>query len=204
MATLKKEKEKGSFTEKAMLTSLIQQVFSHCNVGSVNITDRILKMFSAKLWRMKKSKGKAHKGGGKQLKVLYEKMEHSNFLIWKFKVYYSEVDNILAKTENDKLRGEKRKLESKLEKMNEKVARLEEKVEKAEKSTQSYKKKFQKLSQKLIKMQREQTGTRGPDKKKKFCDYSKRHQERIRGQLKTDCENSSTFFLAFMILLRRK
>lgn len=42
-------------------------------------------------------------------------------------------------------------------------------------------------------MQREQTGTRGADKKKTFGDYTKKHQQRIRGQLKTDCENSLTF-----------
>ena len=72
MATLKKEK--GSLTEKAMLTSLIQQVFSHCNVGSVNITDRILKMFTAKLWRMKNGYRKVSKGGGKQQKLLYKKL----------------------------------------------------------------------------------------------------------------------------------
>ena len=42
------------------------------------------------------------------------------------------------------------------------------KVDKAEKSTQTYKKMFQKLSQKVIKIQREQAGTRGPDRKKKF------------------------------------
>ena len=89
------------------------------------------------------------------------------------------------------MKGEKRKLEDELEKTNHKIARLEEKVDKAEKSTQSYKKKFQKLSQKLIKMQREQAGTRGPDRNKKFCDYTKRHKERIRGLLKSDCENST-------------
>lgn len=172
MATLKKEKEKGSYTEKALVTSLIQQVFSHCKVGSINITDRILTMFRAKLSRMKKAKGKAHRGG-RQLKVLKEQIEHADNSIWKFKIYYIEVDNILTKTENEKLKGEKRKLEDELEKTNHKIARLEEKVDKAEKSTQA--------------------GTRGPDQNKNFCDYTKRHQERIRGLLKSDCENSLTF-----------
>ena len=163
MARLKKEKEKGSLTEKAMLTSLIQQVFSHCNVGSVNIMDRILKMFTAKLWRMKNAKRKASKGGGKQQKLLYKKWISTKYSTWKFKVHFGEVDNISTKTENIRLRGEKRKLEDKLQKMNDKVARLGEKVDKGEKSTQTYKKMFQKLSQKIIKIQREQAGTRGLD-----------------------------------------
>ena len=42
-------------------------------------------------------------------------------------------------------------------------------------------------------IQEKQSGTRGADQKKSFSDYTKRHQERIRRQLATDCETSLSF-----------
>ena len=169
-----------------MLTRLIQQVFDHCNVGSVNITVRIIDQFKAKLWRMKKSENKTT-SGGRQRKMLYEQWSHGKNSIWKLKVCYNEVDNILTKTENAQLKGEKRKLETKIEKLNAKVAKLDNKFDKEAKSALSYKNKFKKLSQKLIKIQRKPSGTRGADQKKSFSDYTKRHQ------LATDCGTSLSF-----------
>lgn len=192
MVTLKKHKEKDPFVEQDMLADLITQVFHHYNVGTVNISDRILSQFRTKMNRMENAKGKA-KGGGRQMKLLIEKWSHGKYSIWKLKIYCSEVDNIVTKAENNKLRSEKRKLEDELEQISVKVAKLERKVGTASNSAQSYKKKFQKLSHKLIKMQRKQSASRGPDKRKAFNDYTKRHQERIRRQLSSDCEKSLSF-----------
>ena len=79
-----------------MLTRLIQEVFDHCNVG--NITVRIIEQFKAKLWRMKEAENKTI-SGRRQRKMLYEQWSHGNS-IWKLKVCYNEVENILTKTEN--------------------------------------------------------------------------------------------------------
>ena len=175
-----------------MLADLITQVFHYYNVGEVIISERILKQFGTKISRMEKEMKKA-KSGGRQKKLLIEKWSHGECSIWKLKIYYSEVDNIVTKHENDKLKSEKRKLEVELEHVSAKVAKLERNVNMATNSSQLYKKKSRKLSQKLIKMQRQQSSTRGPDKWKTFSDYSKRHQERIRQQLTYDCETNLAF-----------
>lgn len=107
---------------------------------------------------------------------------------------HSEVDNIVTMQLNDKLIG---KLEDKLEEMSAKVARLEGKVEKSSNSIQHYKNKFKNISEKLLKLQRQQTGMRGPDHKKSFSDYTKRHQGRIGGQLITDCETGLSFLSSY-------
>ena len=130
---MKKKKEKGSYTEKGMLTRLIQQVFDHCNVGSVNITVRIISLEDEKAENKTTS-------GGRQRKMLYEQWSHGKNSIWKLKVCYNEVDNISTKTENAQLKGEKRKLKTKIEKLNAKVAKLDNKFEKEAKSALSYKK----------------------------------------------------------------
>lgn len=174
-----------------MLIDLVEQVFKHCNIGKVIIGDRILQEFKTKLWRMEKLLNKAK--GGTAKKVLYAKWTHGKYSTWNFKMYYCELDSVLTKNENDQLRGEKRKLEDKLEQVSAKKAKLEEKLEKMSNSVKSHKKKFKKVSQKLIKMQRQQSGTRGPDRNKSFDDYSKRHQDRIREQLRSDCETSLSF-----------
>ena len=116
---------------------------------------------------------KKAKSGGRQKKLLIEKWSHGKCSIWKSEIYYSEVDNTVTKHENDKLKSEKHKLEAELEHVSAKVAKLEKNVNMASNSSQLYKKKFRKLSQKLIKMQRQQSSTRGPDKQKTFSDYSK-------------------------------
>ena len=109
---------------------------------------------------------KKAKSGERQKKLLIEKWSHGECSLWKLKIYYSEVDNIVTKHENDKLKSEKRKLEVELEHVSAKVAKLERNVNMATNSSQLYKKKFWKLSQKLIKMQRWQISTKGPDKGK--------------------------------------
>lgn len=193
--TLKKHKEKEPYIHKAMLIDLIQQVLSHCSVGTVIISDRLINEIKSKLWRMEKAVERAK--GGKSKKELYKKWANGTLSVWKLKIYYSEVENIVTKKLNDKLIGEKRKLEDKVEEMSTKIAKLESKAEKSSNSIQHCKNKFKRMSQKLIKIQRQQTGTRGPDRHKSFSDYAKRHQKRIRAQLTTDCETGLSFLGTF-------
>ena len=54
-----------------------------------------------------------------------------------------------------------------------------------------YKKKFKALAHKIAKMQKK--GKRGPDKKKKFTDYSRQHQSRLRQQMKENCQATLSF-----------
>ncbi len=43
-------------------------------------------------------------------------------------------------------------------------------------------------------MHRNQSGTRGVDRKKQLKNYSKRHQKRIQTQLASDCDTMLSFF----------
>ena len=97
------------------------------------------------------------------------------------------------KDENSQLRGEKRKLEESLVQEKAKRLRVDEKareaLEKAEKKGAFYKKKFIQLAKKVIKNGKK---GRGPAKKK-FNDYSKHHQKRIKNQLKEECQTTLSF-----------
>ena len=99
---------------------------------------------------------------------------------YRFKVYYNEVDVHQLKDENSQLRGEKIKLEESL--VQEKAKRLrvdknaQEALQKAEKKGAFYDKKFIQLAKKVIANGKKD---RGPAKKK-FNDYSKHSQKRLK------------------------
>ena len=126
-------------------------------------------------------------------KIRIDKWNHGKTSTWKFKVYYSEVDNMATKLEDNRLKGEKHELLEIVHEASIKMANLENKTFKSLNSPLTQKKKFKNLAQKLIKMQRKHSKTRGPEKNKEFKDYSARHQARIRGQLTTDCSNNMLF-----------
>lgn len=100
---------------------------------------------------------------------------------------------VQLKNENTKLRGEKRVLEESL--VQEKAQRLQvdkkaqEALEKAEKKRAFYKKKFVQLAKKVIKNGKKGRGLSN----KKFHDYSKHHQKRIKNQLKEECQTTLSF-----------
>ncbi len=141
-ATLQKHKDKGAYTYKAVVLDLMEQVFRHYNVGTVIINDRIVNEFKCKLWRMDKAISKAK--GGKQKQTLLKKWTNRRLSVWEMKIYYSEVDNIGTKRENDKLNLQKHKLEDELDQMATKVAKLEAQVDKEHNSASVCKKKIQK------------------------------------------------------------
>ena len=115
-----------------------------------------------------------------QLNALLNKFETGPR--YQFKVYYDEVDVHQLKNKNNRLRGEKRALEESLVQEEAKRLRVDEKArqgfETAEKKGAFYKKKFVQLAKKLIKNGKKSIGPA----KKKFNDYSKHHQKRIKNQ----------------------
>lgn len=112
---------------------------------------------------------------------------------YRFKVYYNEVDVHQLKDENSQLRGEKIKLEESLVQEKAKLSRVDkearEALEKVEKKGAFYNKKFIQVAKKVITNGKK---GRGPAKKK-FNDYSKHHQKRIKNQLKEECQTTLSF-----------
>ncbi len=143
-----------------------------------------------KMNRMENAIGKA-KGGGRRMKLVIEKWSDGKYTTWKLKIYYSKVDNIVTRVENNKLRSERHKLEDKLEQISVNVAKLERKVDTASNSAQSYKKKFQKLSQKAVAKKTE--CVKGPLTKGKHSMFMQRCKERVQRQLSSDCETGLSF-----------
>ena len=112
---------------------------------------------------------------------------------YRFKGCYNEVDVHQLKDENSQLRGEKIKLEESLAQEKAKRLRVDKKareaLEKAEKKGAFYNKKIIQLAKKVITNGKK---GRGPAKKK-FNDYSKHHQKRIKNQLKEECQTTLSF-----------
>ena len=107
-------------------------------------------------------------------------------------MYYNEVDVHQLKDENSQLRGEKIKLQESLVQEKAKRLRVDKKareaLEKAEKKGAFYNKKFIQLAKKVI-----TNGKKGRGPAKKFNDYSKHHQKRIKNQLKEECQTTLSF-----------
>ena len=166
-------------------------MFEQSGIRGVLINSRISEVFRKKIFCLQKAVKKASNRGGRQLNTLLSKLETGPR--YRFKVYYNEVDVHQLKDENSQLRGEKRKLEESLVQENSKRLRVDEKareaLEKAEKKGAFYKKKFTQLAKKVIKNGKK---GRGPAKKK-FNDYSKHHQKRIKNQLKEECQTTLSF-----------
>ena len=135
------------------------------------------------------------KGGQPLASRLWKSWETGRYATWKFKIFYKELEVERLKEENGVLRGKKRKLEDEVETIAKENKKIQEKLDDAlatnKKAEGQMKKKFKLLTQKLIRQQRKSLG--GSSKAKKFCDYSKRHQRRLRKQMVSDCEVSLGF-----------
>ena len=166
-------------------------MFEQSGIRGVIINSRISEVFRKKIFSLQKAVKKASNRGGRQLNALLSNLEAGPR--YRFKVYYKEVDVHQLKDENSQFRGEKRKLEESLVQEKAKRLRVDEKareaLEKAEKKGAFYKKKFIQLAKKVIKNGKK---GRGPAKKK-FNDYSKHHQKRIKNQLKDECQTTLSF-----------
>ena len=142
---------------------------------------------------MKKALKKANKSGGKTAKALAAKWTNGRYATWNIKIFYNELNSVVLKSENNELRGEKRKLEEQLDNLNCKSAKLQNTVQKLTNKLSNTDKKFKKLAQKLLNSIRDKKTSRGPDKNKSYCDYSKKHQKRIKDQLAVDCGTALSF-----------
>ena len=115
---------------------------------------------------------------------------------YKFTIYYNELDSVNVEHENRRLKGEKRMLEESLKEETCKRMRTEDQLKKAENTVKSneekYKKKFRQLVNKVAKLSSNKK-SRGPEKEKKFNQYSKKQQARVRKQLKEQCQTSLSF-----------
>ena len=134
---------------------------------------------------------RAGQKGGRHVKKPEEKWQKETY---SFKVFYNEIKACQLQQENRALRGQKRKLETSLADEQTKRLKVEEKLKqvlKTEKKEKNYKKKFKILARQIAKLQRD--GKRGPGKKKKFTDYTKPHQSRLRQQMKENCQATLSF-----------
>lgn len=155
------------------------------------VNSRILTLFKSKMYRVEQALKKVN-AGGRQLIKLIESWKTGKNSVWKFKIYYSEVDhtklmemedNEAIKSENNSLRNKKRKAEEDLNLKGQKLRCLEKKLNtalsqvKGTKATlKQNKKRFQQLTRKLIKQQKGQSEkARGPSNKK-FSSYTRQHQ----------------------------
>ena len=160
-------------------------MFEQSGIRGIIINSHISEVFRKKIFCFQKAVKKASNRGGRQLNALLGNLETGPR--YRFKVYYNEVDVHQLKDENSQLRGEKIKLEESLVQEKAKRLRVDKKareaIEKAEKKGAFYDKKFIQLAKKLITNGKK---GRGPAEKK-FNDYSKNHQKRIKNQQKEEC-----------------
>ena len=176
-------------------------MFEQSGIRGIIINSHISEVFRKKIFCFQKAVKKASNRGGRQLNALLGNLETGPR--YRFKVYYNEVDVHQLKDENSQLRGEKIKLEESLVQEKAKRLRVDKKareaLEKAEKKGAFYNKKFIQLAKKVITNGKK---GRGPAKKK-FNDYSKHYQKRIKNQQKEEAKLYSPF-LGCTILLQLK
>ena len=112
-----------------------------------------------------------------------------------FKIFYHELQNTSLIEENQQLRGQKRKAELDLAAEQAKRLKIEQRLQDvirdSENRKKQYKEKFRRLVKKAARMHKK--GQRGPNKSKKFSDYTKQHQARIRRGFKEDCHSALSF-----------
>lgn len=180
----------------SVMTKLVEQALQMSNVQGVQVSSRLIQQFKTKIWRLNETMVKAKRSGGKGFKSLMSKWTSGRYSTWKFKIYYSELELDKVKQLNGTLVEQNRQLAGDLGEERLKNATIENKLKQAiatnQATTGDLKKKFKRLALKFLKQQRGQT-SRGPSKKKKYSEYSRRHQSRVKKQMVTDCETSLSF-----------
>ena len=116
---------------------------------------------------------------GKSIKKLIDSWKAK---IYSFNIFYHELENNSLVEENQQLRGQKRKAELDLAAEQAKRLKIEQELEDvirdSENRKEQYKQKFKRLAKKAARMQKK--GQRGSNKSKRFTDYTKQHQARLR------------------------
>ena len=176
------------------LAAVVDKILLQSGIRGVMVGQRILNVFKKKIISLQSAFKRASKSGGKCVTKLLNVWELGKK--YRFTIYYKELDVVNIEYENRKLKGEKRKLEESLEEETARRLKTEEQLktvkDEVETSKKTYKKKFRDLVNKVAKLNRKKN-SRGPDKKKKFTDYSKQHQARVRKQIREQCQSSLSF-----------
>ena len=161
-------------------------------IRGVVINCRIINVFRRKISLLHSAFKKASRSGGKSIRKLIDSWKAKNYT---FKIFYHELQNNSLIEENQQLRGQKRKAEQDLAAEQAKRLKIEQKLEDvirdSENRKKQYKEKFSRLVKKAARMQRK--GQRGPNKSKKFTDYTKQHQATIGQGFKEDCYSALSF-----------
>ena len=179
-------------TGESALAQIIEKILKESGIQGVLVNSRILHAFRKKIYILKSKISSARKkGGGSSVRRLLDQWKSSKHA---FTVYYSEIDRATLFEESKELRGQKRILEDNVVDEVAKRLKVEEKLQqalsKSEKSSAYYKKKFKDLVRKVAKMDKK--NSRGPQKKS-FGEYTKRHQSKIKAQLKDKCNSTLSF-----------
>ena len=193
--TLSKERQRASNESyESWLSAVVQHILRKAGISGVIIGNRILNVFRKKIGTLSSKMKCATKVGGRAVKALVNVWEIGPK--YKFTIFYNELDIVNFENENKELKGEKRKLEQNLEVETTKRLRAEEQLKSLNNEVKAVKekskKKFKQIVNKVAKLISNKK-TRGPDKNKSFSNYSKRHQLRVRNQLKDQCSTALSF-----------
>ena len=189
-----KEKKTNEVQGDSVLSDTISYLLELSGFKEVIINARILHVFRKKLYCLQKAYTKASKAGGKCVKQLLQRWETGE--PYRFKIFYDEISTVKLGNENVKLKNEKRKAEESLAQETAKRLNVEEKLntalKKAETKGTFFQKRFKNLAKKIAREQMKKKG-RGPAKGKRFSQYSKKQQKRIKGHLKGQCTATLAF-----------
>ena len=178
----------------SILATTVNRILEESGIRGLIVNERILNVFKKKISLLQTAFKKVNRLGGKSVKKLLDVWKNGK--PYRFKIYYNELEAASLQQQNLLLKKGKRELETEL--VQEQVKRqkveeqLEEALQKADRKGSFYKKKFRQMASKIAKLQKNKN-TRGPQKKKKFTEYTRQHQARIRKQIKEDCQSTLSF-----------
>ena len=176
------------------LAAVVDDILLKSGICSVIIGSRVLNVFKKKIYSLYSALKRASKSGGNSVKRLMNVWEVGP--MYRFTIFYNELEVVHLENENKKLKREKRMLEQSLEEESSKRMRTEEQLKTVTNTVESnkkmYKQKFKKLVNKVAKLSSNKKA-RGPDKKK-FTEYSRQHQAQVRKQLKELCQTALLIF----------
>ena len=189
-----REKKTNEVQGDSVLSDTISYLLELSGFKEVIINTRILHTFWKKLYCLQKACTKASKAGGKCVKQLLQRWEAGE--PYRFKIFCDEISTVKLGNKNVKLKNEKRKVEESLAQETAKRLNVEEKLntalKKAETKGTFFQKRFKNLGKKVARDQMKKKG-RGLAKGRRFSQYSKKQQERIKGHLKGQCTATLAF-----------
>ena len=176
----------------SVIAGIVEKILKESGIRGVVINSRIVNVFRKKISLLHSAFKKASRSGGKTMKKIIDSWKAKNY---SFKIFYHELQNTSLIEENQQLRGQKRKAELDLAAEQTKRLKIEQRLQDvirdSENRKKQYKEKFRRLVKKAARMHKK--GQRGPNKSKKFSDYTKQHQARIRRGFKEDCHSALSF-----------